>query len=462
MTVFNYQILTFIVLLGGTTSIPSNVVEKEVRDSRIDLCLSEIDRNRTESALEKFQQIKDNHLAVVEIVDFYVENYQNNFLNLIQFLKVLNVKAKEHGYGTLLELIESNRVNVLNVLTLNNFIGNVEWESEILSKLYEDIERKTVVTLKNLNLTEFMTTYASDYESEEKLADFIPMIVEVIYENNPNDIVKLFEFFHFLKSVSHKIKLVRALLITVPYNNVKHLSMIINYQKMLKKRVSNSYFILPENYDALTSMEKDFPNYLTPYMNENNTWAIKNVYNNEYLQPHLSNGSFYELLYTSPPSQRNVSKWRYTGSFFDNSSLFVWSENSAIPKHLSLYKCVHRGSIVFLKAIYPTHPSYKTLLYNLYWTVEVDDKLKFFEIKNSATGEFLSASNEYEPMDDGDGVRKRKVVPSKEANEKTKWFFETYENKPSLDVEEVTNDSEYGQYDELTDYYSSTTTSNYK
>lgn len=440
MILGSYQIFTVIVLLGGTKSAPTNDIEKEVRDFRLDLCLSEIDRNRTVSALEKFKQIKDNHLAVVEMVDFYVENYENNFLNLIQFLNHLNLTAKEHGFGTLLQLIKSNRVNVLNVLTLNDFIENEDSENEVISKLYENIEASTVLMLKELNLTDFMSTYANDYQSEEKLTTFIPLIVKIVYENSPNDFVKLLELFHFLKSVSHQIKLLHALLkAALPNRNAKHLSMIINYQKMLKRRVSNSYFNRQENYEALTSIEKDFPEFFKPFMNDSNTWAIKSIYNSEYLQPHLNNASYYELLYTSPRIQDNVSKWRYSGSFFDNSSLLVWGEKSAVSKHLSLYKCVHKGSIVFLKAIDPTYSLYKTLLYNLYWTVEVDDNMKFFQIKNSATGEFLSASDTDATTDDG--VRKRKVVISKEANEKTKWKFEIDDN--------FTDESEY-QYDDTT------------
>lgn len=91
-----------------------------------------------------------------------------------------------------------------------------------------------------------------------------------IYQNDPNDTLKLLEFSSNLKSVSHQIKLIHSLLNeAAPNKNVRHLSMIIQKQKMLKKAINDSD---EENYNAVSVIENDFPEYLKPY------WGLSNLH----------------------------------------------------------------------------------------------------------------------------------------------------------------------------------------
>lgn len=268
-----------------TTTESSSEFEREIRQMRIELCASEIDRNKIASALTKFNKFPDGEQVIKDIVKYYIENHQENFDNLLVFLNEVKSNVKQTSYQTLFELSDLNIVGVPYVLHMYSFIKQNHSENEVYSnQFYKTVETVTFNALKKADLTE-LVNFASDNRTKENIKNLVPLIVRSIYNNNPDDITKLLQLSSNFKNFTQKVKVLHLLLKqALPDNNTRHLFLIFDQIKAIKKEVSNRYDdIRDSNICLLLSLEKDIPDNYKPYMSHYTTWNIKSIFNNQYL-----------------------------------------------------------------------------------------------------------------------------------------------------------------------------------
>lgn len=100
-----------VVATANTSVTSSNELEKELRQIRTELCASYIDRNNTASALIQFQKITGKE-PIKDLVKLYIDFYQDNLDNLLQFLSNLKSDVQQISYQTIF-LICMKQINVM-------------------------------------------------------------------------------------------------------------------------------------------------------------------------------------------------------------------------------------------------------------------------------------------------------------------------------------------------------------
>lgn len=96
----------------------NNVQNRQLNQILMEFCASEIDRNRTSSAILKFGQLPIAELSIKDVVQFHIKYYEETFDNLLNFINhIPSVEVQYIAYNTLIDAIAS--INVINALSLN-------------------------------------------------------------------------------------------------------------------------------------------------------------------------------------------------------------------------------------------------------------------------------------------------------------------------------------------------------
>lgn len=105
--IFNFLLLVH--MIGRTPTTHANAVNTidmlEMRFSLIlvQLCASEIDSNKMNSAMMKFDQLSNANQSITDIVQFYLDNYKENFDNLLEFIDAVpTLELQQLGYNVVI------------------------------------------------------------------------------------------------------------------------------------------------------------------------------------------------------------------------------------------------------------------------------------------------------------------------------------------------------------------------
>lgn len=386
----------------GTNTVNTiDILQNQLNQILVQFCASEIDRNKTASAILKFGQLANPNASIENVVDFYIENYEESFDNLLHFINhISSLELQLIAYNTLVEAMKLNQINVINLLSFENFIRT---KFEVIDDV-ESIERKNhedLLLLVGNHIKELIVStdlnrviaFINNSTNPDRIFELIPTIVKGIDLNNFTDMNRIFEFSLQLPNVN-QIKLISKVLSEMrEKTQYKHVFHVIGQIRKLR-----TSFHQEEDKCLLSQLENEVPLQLLQLLSGESRWQIK-YYNSDELDElesaflSYSNSPKYlkNLLFVS--SAKVYDGWKFFGESYNSVAIGVSSYN----QYLSVEYCFHGDSFPTTK----TRTNSDLTQYN--WYLLMSDDLSYVQIKNIVTNELLIV--DYVREDKATGVR---------------------------------------------------------
>lgn len=398
-----------------------DTLQNQLNQILVQFCASEIDRNKTGSAILKFGQLSNAEVSIKDVVQFYAENYDENFDNLLHFINNIPLfELQQIAYSTLIDGINSGLLKLINVLSFENFI-RIKFEltdvddderktyEELLSTIGNQIKKLIIVT----DLNEVIK-YVNNSNNSERMFELIPTIVQGIDLNNFTDMDKIFEFSMQLPKF-YQIKLISKVLSEMKEKSqFKHVFHVICQITLLGNSIDRGGWTTKE-ICLLSNLESEIPLELKNLIGNQDQWRIESVFEDGYLFFSASTKYNKNLLYLGSTSQTwyfetvsyNSIKIRYNNNYY----------------YLSVEYCFHNES-------FPTcrdRDSNDLTQFN--WYLLMSDDLTYTQIKNIYTNELLI----YDDIQElgNEDVRRRLALSVKCSHcDSSKWKLTNYSNTP--------------------------------
>ncbi len=368
------------------------ILQNQLNQILVQFCASEIDRNKTASAVLKFGQLANPEASIGNVVQFYIENYEDSFDNLLHFINhVASLDIQQIAYNTLIEAIELNQINVINLLSFENFIRTkvelLDVHHGIERKTYEDLlvkvqdHIKVLIVATDLNK---LILFINDSPRPDRIFELIPTIVKGIDLNNFNDMNRIFEFSMQLPTVN-QIKLISKVLSEMRYSNrYKHVLHVIIQIRKLRASIddgSNSREWTAEMKCLLVQLEAQIPSELQELLSAESRWQItfNNSVNFESRYLYYSESAKYSKNLLLLRSNKIYNGW----SLFQNSYNSVWIVNNSYGQYISVQYCFHNDSFPTTQLRDESSHTQNN------WYLLMSDDLSYFQIKNIFTNQLL-------------------------------------------------------------------------
>lgn len=410
--------------------IDHNNLEEYLRRTLVELIASEVDRNETNSALQKFEMIRDGENSIKDIVRRYVAKYQTNFLNLLEFISELSVFAvKYSGFNTLIDETMDKRVNPLNVLYFHEFVLKLKNQTKDFE--YDEVLNKTGketnAILNRLNLTEIFNV--NDMHNSQLNRNILAIIANSDFGKSNMD--NLLHFSRTLNSKKMEITLVKEIIKNSKVQNSTHdLFPLLLHLKQMRKTI---FYEFNDTY-ALADIEKEFPHDWRPFLSNSVKWHIKNLYSNEFMVFKEISDCYNEKYIFTTPNKPIYQSWK-TEVAVDSGAKVYLQINSDF--YLYLDKCVHMDSFVrlaFQNLTSPYSPYY--LDYSMRngtnrfqpslepnsneWYLNYDQTTSSFRIKSASSGEYLTVDDTYDRQTT---LHRVGLTKSDNNDARSKWIF---------------------------------------
>lgn len=399
----------------------TDYLQNQVNQILVEFCASEIDRNRTVSAIAKLAKLYNPEESIKDVVQFYNNNYEDSFNNLLFFINQLDSHEKRHiAVNTLNDLIDTDQLNLVNVLRFENFIREKLEFSEVNDDDRKIYEQFLITITKNIKKSIITTDlkeivkYANNSNDPQRIYDLIPALVQGIDINNFTDMNRIFEFSSQLPIIN-QLKFLRKLLTKIRNSSqYTHLFHIIRQIKLMRYSIREDYWP-KENICLLYDIEKKIPSKLLPILEMYDTYSIKNLATNEFL--HYSESEKCNQNLCLFPNEKSQS-WSFPTERNQNAVFIVFSRTN--------YLSVQRSNISLPTAKHfdendPTQSN---------WYFVWGDDLDSFQIKNTYTNEFLISDDVHGTND----VLRRPVSLSTNCSHKNscKWVLSERANYSGL------------------------------
>lgn len=388
-----------------------NVFQNQLNEILVELCASEIDRNKTASAILKFGQIADAKVAVKSVIQFYTENYKENFDNLLLFIgHISSLELQQTAYNTLVEAINAKEINVMNLLSFESFIrtkfDSID-EDNVERKIYQDHLSTIGNHLKQLivgadlnNVMAFINASATP----DRIFELIPAIVEGIDLNNFTDMNRIFEFFMLLPE-GNQLKLTKQVLARMrtktQYRHVFHVICLIRLIGTTKDICSFAELVQALPFD-LRYLLNSYNNW---QLQKDSKWFLSNERD--------SSTSRYGTILLSLNSYGPNNGLYFTDDDSLNSTRIFFYDD---PKYLSVEYCFHNESFPTLAEPNRNNTAQKS------WYLMMSNDLSYVQIKNIYTNEFLIVDDVLEIDASGRHERPRIALSSKCSDcDSSKW-----------------------------------------
>ncbi len=235
---------TFTSVEAKKEEITIDVLRNQFNLILVELCASEIDRQKAKSAILKLDQLANSNALIENVVEYYIENYEN-FDNLLHFInQIPSLETEQRAYNTIVEAMKSNRTNVNDWLIFEKYIRTkIELLDEDHSEgnTYENT-RLTVRNhinefIKSLEDLDTLAALVDNSTNPDPIFDLIPTIVQRIDLNNFTDMDEIFKFAMQLPK-EKQVQLIRKVLYEMhQQHQYKHVFHVITQIKKISKCV---------------------------------------------------------------------------------------------------------------------------------------------------------------------------------------------------------------------------------
>lgn len=398
-----------------------DVLQNQLNQILVQFCASEIDRNKTASAILKFGQLPNATLSIKEVVQFYTENYEESFDNLLHFIDhISSVELQLLAYNTLIDAMNSDVLNVINVLSFENFI-RMKFEffvnddersvcEDLLSTIGNHL-KKLIVSI-DLNA---LIKYINSSSNPARIFDLIPTIVQGINLNNFTDVNKIFEFSMQLPRII-QLKLIRKVLSKMrETSQYQHLFHVISQIRLLRRSVNSGGWIITD-ICLLSQIETEIPEEIGRLLVAQNYWFIKSLSLIHALSRSNSQKYNKNLLFVG-----NEEKiWLFETQSYNSVRI---RDSNNYNEYLTVEYCFHNES-------FPTMTERDSNdLTQINWYFIISDDLTYVQIKNIYTNELLIS----EEISESDGSDRHRVTLSRKCShcDSSKWSLKLYSAESS-------------------------------
>lgn len=407
---------------GNTNTI--DILQNQLNQILVQFCASEIDRNKTASAILKFGQLPNATLSIKEVVQFYTENYEESFDNLLHFINhISSVELQQIAYNTLIDAINSNLLNVINVLSFENFI-RTKFELFVNGderELYEDLlstigsHIKKLIVATDLNA---VIKYVNSSTNPARIFELIPTIVQGINLNNFTDMNKIFEFSMQLPGVN-QLKLIRKVLSVMrEKSQYQHIFHVICQIRLLRDSIIRNEEWITTDICLLSLIESEIPEEIYELVGDENYWKIKSV-------------GFIGTLYRSTSQQYNknllyvgidAGRWCFESQSYNSVRILDKRIHDDFV-YMTVEYCFHNDSFPSVR-----DRDSKDLTQN--WYILMSNDLTYMQLKNMYTNELLFADEEL------DMPTQRRVTLSQKCLNcgSSKWSLELEKDRTSDNI----------------------------
>lgn len=394
-----------------------DVLQNQLNQILVQFCASEIDRNKTASALLKFGQLIDAKTSVKNVVEFYVENYEDSFDNLLVFINhIQSFELQLIAYNTLAEAVSMNELNVINLLSFENFLRSKlklvgSDHATIEQKFYEDLLVTLGIHIKELIVsTDLNRVIAFIYNTTnpDRIFDLIPTIVHSIDLKNFTDMDRIFQFSHQLPIVN-QIKLTRTILSEMrAKTQYRHIFHVICQINGFRKSIQN------EDKCLLSALEQEIPSQLINLISTDSKWNIRRYQSGSHLK--FIESQKYSKTILAVANNNDQINWNFYLAPNSNSLQIRFLRWNYGDLYLAVEYCFHNDA-------FPTMRAYEDAIHKNWYPLFNDD-LTFLQIKNKETGQLLIVDSVHE-MGDKDVDKLLRVALSAKCSdcEATKWSF---------------------------------------
>lgn len=368
-----------------------DLLQNQLHAILVQFCASEIDRNKTASAILKFRQLADPETSTKDVVQFYIENYDESFDNLFAFINHMSsTELQKIAYNTLVEAMNSNQINVINLLSFENFIRTkYEITSITEREIYEDlllaIGNHIKVSIIGTDLNSLIT-FINNSTNPDRIFELIPTIVQSIDLKNFTDMNRIFEFSMQLPK-ANQLKLISKVLSEMrekgQYQHIFHVICQIN---LLRNSISDpSMAWTSTDICSLSALEKEIPTELWQLIGNIHLWQIENT--KGFLS--YSESPKYEkkilIVDFGEPGYWGFETVSYNSISIRKKNEGYYSDNLF---YMTVEYCFHNDS-------FPTASSrdYNDLTQTS-WYLSFSRGFRYFQITNIHTNELLIADNQ--------------------------------------------------------------------
>lgn len=378
---------------------------EQINQIWIEFCASDIDRNRTASAVLKFDRLPVPDIAIKDVVQLHITNYVESFDNLLNFIDQLSsVRLQEIAIGTLIVALKSDLINIVNVLSLDNFFRkklDSENVSDFAKKMYEEFLNATVDHAKKLvAVTDLNTVPTHTFDS-------IPTIVLGIDLNNFTDVNRLFEFSMQLPRRDDQLKLLRKVLTEMQLKSqYQHVFHVVCQIKLLRKSINNGSWTAAEE-QLLSEIIREMPYQARRLLSES-IWQIKSLAVDACLSCFASTKYNKNILILDDLS---YNWWIQSQSY--NSVMIGDFYN----EYLSVDYSFHNETFPTMRERDDSDPAQSN------WYFLMSDDLTYVRIKNIYTNDLLISDDVLEIG--SDGLSRRRVALSANVStcDSSKWLL---------------------------------------
>ncbi|XP_037044554.1 uncharacterized protein LOC119080358 [Bradysia coprophila] len=363
-------------LIDATTNV---VAQQDIRSQfdqiLVQMCASEIDRNRTSSAMVKLDQMSNAKEQFGDVVKFFTQHYVDNFDNLLRFIdQIVTTELRQEACNVLSNTIDSNGLDLVNVLRFENFIYT-RLESTATD------EGKDFYVKIHTNVSHYISQRLNDFVASIKgtsNVDVVPNLARVVDLNSfdaMNKVLEITEAIPYQNQMQFVGKILSRMRNESNYKHVYHI-----LTRIMSLKYSRSDF----NNCILLQIENELPSKLKPLFTSDGDWSIENVATKEFMYPPDSRNRTRNVL-LSPQSR---SLWvPFRNAYIHDSEIFFFC--------YGVYNCLsvvsnNNVSIPIIEAVDMRDPD-RTLSH---WYLLMSNDLDTFQIKRTDTDQCLNASEE--------------------------------------------------------------------
>ncbi|KAG4075063.1 hypothetical protein HA402_008128 [Bradysia odoriphaga] len=363
-------------LIDATTNV---VAQQDIRSQfdqiLVDMCASEIDRNRTSSAMVKLNQMSNAKEQLGDVVKFFTQHYVDNFDSLLRFIdQIVTTELHQEACNVLSNIIDSNGLDLVNVLRFENFI-------------YTRLENATTDEGKDFygkihtSISHFISQRVNEFVDSIKgfsNFDVVPNLARVVDLNSfdaMDKVLEIIELIPYENQMQFVGKILSRMRNESSYKHVYHILIRIMFLKYSRSDFNNC---------ILLQIENELPSKLKPLFTLENDWGIENVATKEFMNPSDSRNRTRNVLLSS----QSRSLWApFRSAFIHDSKMFFFCFGG--------YNCLsiasnNNQSIPVVESVDMRDPD-RTLSH---WYLLMSNDLDTFQIKRTDTDQCLNASDE--------------------------------------------------------------------
>lgn len=418
-----FSFLLLFIFTGTITALDETDIlqNHQIDQIWIEFCASEIDRNRIASAILKFKRHSIPSVCIKDVVQFYIKNYAESFDNLLNFIDHMSsIHLKLVAYSTVIVALKSGRINLVNVLSFDNFFRtklksstNVNnFERKMYGEYSNTIVKHIIKSIAVTDLNEILECIHNSANAAHIL-ETIPTIVQGINLNNFTDVDRIFEFSMKLPK-HHQLKMIRKVLSEMRVKSqYKHVFHVVCQVKLLSNSINGGW--MTEEKQFLTEITKEIPSQTRRLLMHESIWQIKTLTVDQSLSCLASRKYNKNILLLDTLT---YGWWIQISS---HNSVMI---RDCYNEYLSVEYTFHNESFPTMRKRDECDSTQNS------WYFLMSNDLTYVQIKNIHTNELLNSENVCEIGNDGFSRRRRVALSTKCSNcDSSKWIFKLRSNR---------------------------------